>query len=574
MDLSVASRRHKADAVTLLSYANSSTGTKTVSNNNNNYVHRFASNCVTQSGSNCYSVAQAPPCVIKKSEKFLRTFRRRSKSASRLREVNDSPNRGGLNSDDRNRNFSGSALTLNDESELEQEPESSITYVANGERARNPDKCIKPDKVTLIGFATKSSSNLLSLTGDCSIDGDFRQTTGKASSNGFSTLKTSREVKMERERLRQERLQKLTQETKDWFDKVRQESKESSLMTAHQKIFNAATAEERARFFDEARETFRSKIQTGRNDEIFGQFVRENQERFSQLLQQQQQQIQSNAFARPQLSSTVGHPPANVEAKDNSESSCSSFSSLNNSAAAAATASTSSPQTTTTSPSIATSSSASAKPQYRHRALSRDAARDIFDPIRESNPAPSAAEVVASLLSERGYQTRIPLKQRLVTNHLISRANNLNNNLNNNNGCNKTILKKDLIESNAARIHTIKIQREVSTEETPSSSDVQANGRNDTCEDDDLEKERKKEVGRKTNGEKLHRTGSGSSGLSTSSSSGFSSLGGDKSRDQSYKTFFADVPVSIPARILTRIFKYWWSLSWLFKQILPVANLT
>ena len=89
MDLSVASRRHKADAVTLLSYANSSTGTKTVSNNNNNYVHRFASNCITQSGSNCYSVAQAPPCVIKKSEKFLRTFRRRSKSASRLREVNN-----------------------------------------------------------------------------------------------------------------------------------------------------------------------------------------------------------------------------------------------------------------------------------------------------------------------------------------------------------------------------------------------------------------------------------------------------------------------------------------------------
>ena len=116
MDLSAASRRHKADAVTLLSYANNSTGAKT----SGSYVHRFASNCVTQTGSNCYTVAQAPPCVVKKSEKFLRTFRRRSKSATRLRET-ESPSRV-LHSDDRSRNFGGSALTLNDDSELEQGP--------------------------------------------------------------------------------------------------------------------------------------------------------------------------------------------------------------------------------------------------------------------------------------------------------------------------------------------------------------------------------------------------------------------------------------------------------------------
>jgi hypothetical protein len=90
----------------------------------------------------------------------LRTFRRRSKSATRLREANreDSPVRG-IGSDDRARNFGGSALTLNDDSglELDPSPKNSITYVANGERARNPDRCVKPEKVTLVGFATKST---------------------------------------------------------------------------------------------------------------------------------------------------------------------------------------------------------------------------------------------------------------------------------------------------------------------------------------------------------------------------------------------------------------------------------
>jgi hypothetical protein len=451
MDLSAASRRHKAEAVTLLSYANSATGTKTVSNN---YVHRYASNCVTPSGSNCYAVAQAPPCVVKKSEKFLRTFRRRSKSATRLREsAESSPNRR-LSGDDRSRNFGGSALTLNDDaaSDVDSKPNASITYVANGERARNPDKCVKPDRVTLVGFATKSSCNLLSLTGgDPALD---PRLSGEKS--GFSTLKTSREVKMERERLRQERLQKLSQETKDWFDRVRQESKESSLMSAHEKLLSATSvhlAEERARFFDEARQKFHSKMSgsgSSSGDEMFGQFVRENQERFSQLLQHNH----SSAFSRCQLPATSTAAKRAPEVVDAKVESSSSISSSNNSATTTAASAATLPQPSTSSN---VTSSVSAKPQYRHRALSRDGARDYFDPIRESNPAPSAAEVVASLLSERGYATRIPLKQRLVANQLISRSGN-NLNLNNNN--NKAVLKKDLIEKNAARIHTIKIHRE------------------------------------------------------------------------------------------------------------------
>ena len=540
MDLSVASRRHKGDSVTLLSYANASTGTKTVSNNNNNsYVHRFASHCVTQTGSNCYSVAQPPPCVVKKSEKFLRTFRRRSKSATRLTRETDSsesPNRG-IHPEDRVRSFGGSALTLNDESGFEPEPspKNSITYVANGERARNPDKCVKPERVTLVGFATKSTCNLLNLTGDSSFDGDSPKQTGngKSSGAGFSTLKTSREVKMERERLRQERLQKLTQDTKEWFDRVRQESKDTSLLSNHQKLFNATAAqlaEERARFFDEAREKFHSKMSgSSGNEEFFGQFVRENQERFSQLLQQNQ----NAAFPRCQLPSTaVKRAP--VEATDNKESICSSGSSSISSNSSATAATTIAASTSSNNVSSLSSTSVSAKPQYRHRALSRDGARDIFEPIRESNQAPSAAEVVASLLSERGYGTRIPLKQRLVANNIVSRANNLNNN--------RAVLKKDLIENNAARIHTIKIQRETTSSgegSNPSSLSNCGDQTNETeqeddCEDeDDLEKQKKdsdEEFLRHPSQriEKLQRTNSGSSGLSTSSSSGFSSLGGDK----------------------------------------------
>ena len=552
MDLSVSPRRQKAESVTLLSYANSHTKTVSPNNNNNNYVHRYASNCVTSNGSNCYAVAQAPPCVVKKSEKFLRTFRRRSKSASRVRENGpaESPSRNLCTEDSRSRNFGGSALTLNEEPIFEPEPKqkSVITYVANGERARNPDRCAKPEKVTLVGFATKSTCNLLNLSGDTSFDGEPRLTSSKSAS-GFSTLKTSREVKMERERLRQERLQKLTQETKDWFDRVRQESKESSLLTAHHKLFNATSthlAEERARFFDEAREKFHSKMNNGGSEELFGQFVRENQERFSQLLQQQQQQQQQNAaFSRCHVTtSTVNRTPAETRAPDSGETDLKESS--NNSATL----------TTTTIPTTNSSSPHSAKTQFRHRALSRDAVRDIYDhPVRESNPPPSAAEVVASLLGERGYTTRIPLKQRIVANHLVSRSNHLNNN--------KTILKKDLIESNAVRVHTIKVHRETDDILTSSSKlnsccssdEGTVNENEEESVDDEIEREvqvardkskdvvltEQKNSNTKEESEKqqqqqpqlhesLHRTHSGSSGLSSSSSSGFSSLGGDKTR--------------------------------------------
>jgi hypothetical protein len=156
-------------------------------------------------------------------------------------------------------------------------------------------------------------------------------------------------------------------------------------------------------------------------------FRRSTQERFTQLLQQNQ----SPAFP---LASTVKRAPAT----DDRESACTSSgggSSINGGGAATTTT------TTASTSSSSGSSSLTARPQYRHRALSRDGARDIFEPVRESNPAPSAAEVVASLLSDRGYGSRIPLKQRLVANQIVARAaaNNLNNN--------KTVLKKDLVSA-------------------------------------------------------------------------------------------------------------------------------
>ena len=113
----------------------------------------------------------------------------------------------------------------------------------------------------------------------------------------------------------------------------------------------------------------------------------------------------------------------------------------------------------------------------------------------------------------------------------MSRSNHLNNN--------KTILKKDLIESNAARVHTIKVHREtsdtnISAKKTSCSSDE------GNVEDDEIESEVAKDSNGETSAastttttisttgaeerevkhEPLQRTHSGSSGLSSSSSSG------------------------------------------------------
>ena len=264
-------------------------------------------------------------------------------------------------------------------------------------------------------------------------------------------------------------------------------------------------------------------MNNGGSEELFGQFVRENQERFSQLLQQQQQQQQSQ-FSRCHVTTTSTRkvaPAQNI-----------STSALNSQETEFKESSSSLTNGLTTSASTSNCSSPHipVKTQYRHRALSRDGIRDIYDPIRESNPAPTAAEVVASLLGERSYTSRIPLKQRLVANHLVSRSNHLNNN--------KTILKKDLIESNAARVHTIKVHRETS-DTNISAKKISCSSDEGNVEDDEIESEVAKDSNGETSAasttttisttgaeerevkhEPLQRTHSGSSGLSSSSSSG------------------------------------------------------
>uniref|UniRef100_A0A0K2TZB4 FYVE, RhoGEF and PH domaincontaining protein 4like [Nasonia vitripennis] n=1 Tax=Lepeophtheirus salmonis TaxID=72036 RepID=A0A0K2TZB4_LEPSM len=202
-----------------------------------------------------------PPVIAKKSEKFFKTLRRRSKSASRL---------GDYSRKESNTNSSSSVSSAS----------SILTYTANGERARNPDRIKKQDKVKLVGFSRSLSDNE-----------DSTSFASSLSSSRFSTLKTSREVKMERDRLRQERLSKLTQETKELIDKLKSEG-----TSIHRSLFNP----NRERFFEEARERLQSGLSSGlsqppssssqssssNDNDIISSFLREHQERFSTLLAQ------------------------------------------------------------------------------------------------------------------------------------------------------------------------------------------------------------------------------------------------------------------------------------------------
>ncbi|QQP42102.1 FYVE_ RhoGEF and PH domaincontaining protein 4like, partial [Caligus rogercresseyi] len=201
-----------------------------------------------------------PPVLAKKSERFFKTLRRRSKSASRLGEPKDI-----------------------------EDKRSNLTITSNGERLkRNPERIKKSDKVTLVGFS--SSCNSLS-----DQEGEARSSSKKPHHHRFSTLKTSREVKMERDRLRQERLSKFTQETKDLLDKLKSEG--SSI---HRSIFNNPSGKER--FFEEARERLglcapASGSEEGSgNDFIISSFLREHQERFSSLLATQRRSSASSLF--------------------------------------------------------------------------------------------------------------------------------------------------------------------------------------------------------------------------------------------------------------------------------------
>jgi hypothetical protein len=298
MDLSSSGRtpgRKKKEQVTLLSYANAGDAGASVKRRYANH----SSQATPTSG-------VIPPVVAKKSEKFFRTLRKRSKSATRL-------NNGNNDSSD----FRGSDLSLNSGNNYLVD-NSSIPVTTNRiYRDRNSELKDKQDeRVTLVGFASNldldscgdslecgslskrgqfldfgGSAHNLNFSG--SDHWNFAQSTPRRriSPKSFSTLKTSREVKMERERLRQERLSKL----RDSLETA------SETSTASRRLFasNLVLAEDSNKFFEEAREKFLNGDHCTLNaNELFSHFVRENQERFAHIVQQhrqQQQQQRSNA---------------------------------------------------------------------------------------------------------------------------------------------------------------------------------------------------------------------------------------------------------------------------------------
>lgn len=165
--------------VTLLSYNNHSGkgGGNFLKNQHRKFVQNQTTNNYVVSSS-----AQTSQC---KKLNFRTPFRRRSKSASRL--------------DEKCRSLNSSRSNLADLEDSEFEP---ITYRANGEKQENLQE---KSAVTLVGFSNRNS--------------EFSHNSRSASfddaencpNSRFATLRTSREVKMERERLRQEKLHRLTQ---------------------------------------------------------------------------------------------------------------------------------------------------------------------------------------------------------------------------------------------------------------------------------------------------------------------------------------------------------------------------
>lgn len=299
MELSSSGNGTGKESVTLLSYACNRTGARPSRYNPK-------SKCTTS-----YNSGAVPPVVAKKSDKFFKTFRRRSKSASRLQRDQNSP-------DFRGSDCSLNTLGLDYEDDRRVDPDlTRLTYTLNGrERSgtashpSHPEAPKKPDRVTLVGFAshceldrfgvddlalspTRQSPRVarrrFGRKGVASLD--FGGSTSnlvmsdQQNRSNFTNLRTSRDVKMERERLRQEKMSHFKQETRDLFQKMKQESFESFLNETGQRaplLSGPSLFEERLRALELANDT-----------DGFGQLVQENHERFLQLVREQR----ASAFA-------------------------------------------------------------------------------------------------------------------------------------------------------------------------------------------------------------------------------------------------------------------------------------
>ena len=198
-DLLRQSTNNNIENVTLLSY-NPNKIKQNHQQQNQNYIQRkFVPN---QATNNYVVSSSALGSQCKRAEKFnfRGAFRKRSKSASRLDESQ------------RNRtSFQGSQSNLLDIISKDEPVDHIHRDLSSGGGAGA--ESVKQDKsqVKLVGFSNNNSE--FSCPNLCdSINPQYAGGENNNNNNNrFTTLRTSREVKMERERLRQEKLHRLTQ---------------------------------------------------------------------------------------------------------------------------------------------------------------------------------------------------------------------------------------------------------------------------------------------------------------------------------------------------------------------------
>ena len=186
-----------------------------------------------------------------KSDKFSFKFRRRSKSAPR-----------------------------NHQNTTDKDLSGKITYSANGEtKLKNPDSPFKGDAVQLVGFCSyKPLTESGVASGDSWADSGSGHSTLSSDtlSAGQRTLsRTSKDIKMERERLRQERL---NNRPAAWRQLDSLESGAAAGNNNKLSSLETRLAEERAKFLEDAKLFYGGDSAA---TELFTQFLKERDQRMS-----------------------------------------------------------------------------------------------------------------------------------------------------------------------------------------------------------------------------------------------------------------------------------------------------
>jgi hypothetical protein len=203
---------------------------------------------------------------------------------------------------------------------------SLITYSANGEKIRNnKESPSKPEKVELVGFTSYHTEDRLS--------GGDREREDENESSAYSSLceslkshesRTSSNIKMERERLRRERLNSLGGGgLRPWASTTAATTTTAAAPLAEQQKISAASrllsaaAAEREKFFEEARERFFAQSvaavgNSSSSSDLFTQFLREREERLARLTRAGTSSCHAGPAAflllPPPPSSTTRHP--------------------------------------------------------------------------------------------------------------------------------------------------------------------------------------------------------------------------------------------------------------------------